>query len=69
MFIGLNDIKHEGTFVWEDGTSINSGYSHWQNKQPNNDHNEDCVEILHDNEWNDRSCYEQQRLVLCERLG
>jgi len=69
MFIGLNDIKSEGTFVWEDGSSIHSGYSHWHKKEPNNDHDEDCVEIRSDNEWNDESCYEQQRLVLCERLG
>jgi len=68
MFIGLNDIKCEGTFVWEDGTSINSGYSHWKKKQPDNSHNEDCVEILNNNEWNDVSCHEEL-LVLCERLG
>jgi len=67
MYIGLNDIKIEGSFVWDDGTSINSGFSSWDCGQPYDNGNEDCVEIYREHTWNDASCY-NQHIVWCERL-
>ena len=32
VWIGLNDIKEEGTFVWQDGTPVL--YTHWMSKEP-----------------------------------
>lgn len=44
MWIGLNDIKDEGTFTWEVDES-NVEFSKWGSEQPDNDNNQDCVTV------------------------
>ncbi|XP_067687491.1 macrophage mannose receptor 1-like [Haliotis asinina] len=41
-WVGLNDIKQEGVFVWLDDKSP-SGVIQWKPGEPNQDGNEDCV--------------------------
>ncbi len=42
-WIGYNDIRTEGTFVWDDGSL--SDFTIWNYNEPNNDYNKDCVMI------------------------
>jgi hypothetical protein len=60
-FIGLTDRAVEGTFVWDDGTSL--GYANWHSGEPNNGgsggYQEDCVVIAGARvgaQWDDRPC-------------
>lgn len=66
-WIGLNDIRQEGTFEWASGSG--SRYTHWEPGEPNDaDGNEDCVEInrYHPSDtWNDEPCAQMLRFV-CE---
>ena len=56
MWIGLNDIDTEGTYVWTDGS--NGDYTNWYSpSQPNNLHNQDCVVVFYnDGKWQDVHC-------------
>lgn len=63
-FLGINDIKEEGSFRYPDGKKID--FSNWSANEPNDDFGvEDCVEILVSGKWNDKNCNEK-RLVICE---
>ena len=60
-WIGLNDRTTEGTFEWEDGSTVS--YTNWQSGEPNNGSggsgNEDCVQLnrYHPLQtWNDEPC-------------
>ena len=55
-WLGLNDVAHEGTFVWSDGTPID--YVQWGGGEPNNAGNEDCVHLADwtGGQWNDLPC-------------
>lgn len=58
VFIGLNDNKTEGVFVWSDGSTVT--YENWQDNEPNDGFNmSDCV-ILDGSssrgKWNDTPC-------------
>lgn len=55
LWIGLNDIDIEGTFVWEDNTSP-LVYENWNSGEPNDYGDEDCVEMRSGNVWNDMAC-------------
>jgi hypothetical protein len=56
IWIGYNDIKSEGVFVWEDGSETSS-YTNWDTKQPDNwQNNEDCGQIWSGGKWNDNVC-------------
>ncbi|XP_068111593.1 pulmonary surfactant-associated protein D-like [Hyperolius riggenbachi] len=62
-FLGINDLKTEGTFRYENGESIK--YSNWDPGEPNKDGEEDCVEMYTSGKWNDKKCNEP-RLNICE---
>jgi len=50
-YIGLSDEVVENNFMWLDGSAVS--YTNWFEREPNNHHNEDAVE-LHHHKWNDR---------------
>ncbi|XP_072017223.1 uncharacterized protein [Amphiura filiformis] len=54
LWIGLNDITIENTFVWEDGNTF--VFSAWASSNPDNSNNEDCVHLSAGSLWNDYSC-------------
>ncbi|XP_015767027.1 PREDICTED: uncharacterized protein LOC107345791 [Acropora digitifera] len=56
-WIGLTDLRTEGTFKWADNQTVN--FTYWAENQPNNFRNEDCVHTLgvrHGFMWNDVNC-------------
>ncbi|XP_074621554.1 uncharacterized protein LOC141880073 [Acropora palmata] len=56
-WIGLTDLRTEGTFEWADNQPVN--FTYWAKNQPNNFRNEDCVHTLgvrHGFMWNDVDC-------------
>ena len=61
---GLNDQDHEGQFVNTDGCPQN--FLMWQDRQPDNYANEDCVQLSSRSGWNDISCTQRLRMV-CKR--
>uniref|UniRef100_A0A3Q1EE19 CD209 antigen-like protein E n=1 Tax=Acanthochromis polyacanthus TaxID=80966 RepID=A0A3Q1EE19_9TELE len=52
-WIGLSDKKHEGTWLWVDGSRLVTGF--WQTGEPNNAGDEDCAEFIN-GKWNDALC-------------
>lgn len=63
-WIGLNDLKNEGTFTWSDNTPFN--YMNWNGGEPNNAGEEDCANIIPwgGGSWNDLNC-DQPRPYVC----
>ena len=59
MRIGGTDVKHEGTFVWTDGSSFT--FTNWEGNNPNEGGNQDCVTINHVKSgfWDDANCSKQ----------
>ncbi|XP_004680759.1 PREDICTED: pulmonary surfactant-associated protein D [Condylura cristata] len=63
-FLGMTDIQTEGKFIYPTGEPL--AYTNWAPGEPNNNGKaENCVELLTNGKWNDKSCQEQ-RLVVCE---
>ncbi|KAH3821446.1 hypothetical protein DPMN_123210 [Dreissena polymorpha] len=56
VWIGLNDRKNEGQFVWTDGQAVN--YANWLPGHVTHGSDEDCVALLPSNNgsWDDFSC-------------
>ncbi|XP_032895242.1 lectin BRA-3-like [Amblyraja radiata] len=67
-WIGLNDKCCEGHYKWIDGSAYR--YSRFACGEPNNLHNEDCVEtnFRRAGLWNDKSCRSRRRYVCSYRL-
>ncbi len=63
-WIGLSDRDVEGAFRWVTGEP--TGALAWAPGEPNNAGDEDCVEALADDLWNDRSCDDRAAFV-CEQ--
>ncbi|XP_052610693.1 CD209 antigen-like protein 2 [Peromyscus californicus insignis] len=62
-WIGLSDLRREDSWQWVDGTPLQLSF--WKEGEPNNDGDEDCVELFTD-DWNDNKCTEQNFWV-CEQ--
>lgn len=64
-WVGLNDLKTEGTFVWTDGTKLD--YLHWNGGEPNNAGEEDCANLTQGGggQWNDLAC-DAARPYICK---
>ncbi|XP_072175215.1 echinoidin-like [Diadema setosum] len=56
VWIGLNDLKSEGSYEWSDGSEVN--YTSWDATQPNNYNNQDCIEfdLAFNYMWHDLQC-------------
>nr|XP_039323049.1 CD209 antigen-like [Saimiri boliviensis boliviensis] len=55
-WIGLSDLKQEGTWQWVDGSPLSPSLRrYWNQGEPNNIGEEDCVEFK-GNGWNDERC-------------
>jgi len=68
VWIGLDDMENEGTFVWSDGTPFCDcgGYNNWNEGEPNDlGGNEDCTHLLPNGRWNDLNCNKKIQYV-CE---
>ncbi|XP_033126040.1 hyalin-like [Anneissia japonica] len=67
VWIGLTDLELEGTFKWIT-TGTEPSYTNFITGEPNNQGNEDCVEInsVHKGEWNDLPCSRYLNYV-CEK--
>ncbi|KAI5087816.1 CD209 antigen, partial [Silurus meridionalis] len=71
MWIGLTDQDQEGQWKWVDNTPLEFGY--WRNSEPNDSGNEDCAELVSNNNntpdllnWNDVQCT-HDLYGLCEK--
>ncbi|XP_073463770.1 C-type mannose receptor 2 [Aquarana catesbeiana] len=69
LWIGLNDIKHQMSFEWSDGSAVT--FTSWHPFEPNNfrDSMEDCVTIWGpEGKWNDSPC-NQTLPSICKKPG
>ena len=67
LWIGLSDQDDEDTFVWANGVELDedNDFASWNNGEPNNQGEEDCVEMRGNGSWNDSSCGDRREFV-CE---
>ncbi|MEE6488707.1 hypothetical protein FKM82_015326 [Ascaphus truei] len=64
IFMGIDDKKQEGVFVYLNGKRIT--YSNWRPNEPNGQKSENCAEISQtESKWNDRSC-DAKNIIVCE---
>lgn len=63
VFLGVTDERTEGTFRYANRDPIK--YSNWSPGEPNQQGEEDCVEMQLNGKWNDKNCKET-RLNICE---
>nr|XP_022322784.1 C-type lectin mannose-binding isoform-like [Crassostrea virginica] len=56
LWTGGNDIRSERTWEWDGGGYLS--YSNWDSHEPNDDGNEDCLELRSEKswKWNDEDC-------------
>ncbi|XP_078607085.1 uncharacterized protein LOC144879470 [Branchiostoma floridae x Branchiostoma japonicum] len=65
-WIGLTDVRSEGTFVRSDEAESPAAYTNWYPHQPDNGGGEDCVEMSLDHDWNDAPCSSRLNFI-CEK--
>ncbi|KAI8517186.1 response to nematode [Branchiostoma belcheri] len=65
-WIGLNDVREEGSFVWSDEANSPAVYTNWHPDQPDNGGGEDCVEMTKNQDWNDLPCSSKLNFI-CEK--
>ncbi|XP_061178451.1 macrophage mannose receptor 1-like [Saccostrea echinata] len=53
---GLRDAGHEGTWLWQDGSTCNASYVNWRHEPNNYASNEDCGQMFGDGVLNDLDC-------------
>ncbi|XP_049827352.1 C-type mannose receptor 2-like [Schistocerca gregaria] len=66
FFIGATDRRVEGRFVDDTGLPLPS-HAPWKPQMPDNNFDEDCIEMKESGKLNDISCYTQYEDVVCER--
>ncbi|XP_071511498.1 C-type lectin domain family 19 member A-like [Diadema antillarum] len=55
LWVLPNTHADTDTFFWSDGTTVD--YLRWDYGEPNNYHNQDCIQIIkYNKQWNDRAC-------------
>ncbi|XP_059407663.1 CD209 antigen-like protein C [Carassius carassius] len=73
VWIGLSDTENEDIMKWVDNSPLKQGF--WSTGEPNNDGNEDCIEMNFNrekpgwsplNSWNDLSCSKKKKGI-CEK--
>ncbi|XP_033101413.1 echinoidin-like [Anneissia japonica] len=65
-WIGLNDIYHEGSFVYSDYSSYD--FNNFHAGEPNNSGNQDCIVVWDYQKngratWDDQQCYNKHAFV------
>ncbi len=73
-WVGATDLANEGTWVWADQSVMdcNSDFCDWIPGEPNSGTEENCLEILKDDQvwtqghWNDAFCDEKFLRYMCE---
>ncbi|BFZ08888.1 hypothetical protein BsWGS_11927 [Bradybaena similaris] len=66
IWLGGNDIFHEGAWQWSSGSNDFNSFTKWNIKEPNDARNdEDCLsmEKKYDYKWNDKNCNKQCSFV------
>ena len=57
VWIGLNDIKNEGSYVWSDGSSVGGNAFDWASGQPDDSNGtQNCVAMLQNGTISDENC-------------
>lgn len=64
LWIGASDQDREGLFQWVNNNSL--AYTPWFPGEPNDEGNEDCVQLCNNGQWNDESCSVTDN-ALCEK--
>jgi len=68
-WIGASDLATEGSFVWAESHEA-VDYANWRPGEPNNDDNEDCVEMGWNSDgafgWNDKHCTSTEIHAFCQ---
>ena len=70
-------MSNEGTFEWldgfkvgtvfyRDGSPVNGQYSNFAEGEPDENGEEDCVEMYATGQWNDDSCYKRRQFFFVE---
>ncbi|XP_066271772.1 uncharacterized protein [Branchiostoma lanceolatum] len=67
-WIGLTDVRKEGTFVRSDEAESPAAYTNWYPHQPDNGGGEDCVAMSRDQDWNDVPCSSRLNFI-CEKVS
>lgn len=67
FWLGARDDVIEGTWVWSSDSVMT--YTNWADGQPDNGHDEDCVEMKdkYSWKWNDNQC-DEHRKYICEKM-
>ncbi|XP_053547625.1 pulmonary surfactant-associated protein D [Bombina bombina] len=63
LFLGINDIKQEGVFMYPDGKPIT--YKNWYQHEPNGGSGENCILVYEAGQWIDITCNATHQVV-CE---
>ena len=68
MWIGLSDMKSEGSWEGIDPQYPSTNYSNWDRDEPDGERAENCAVMDLNGKWSDVPCSGQRRFV-CEKGG
>ncbi|XP_012374545.1 CD209 antigen [Dasypus novemcinctus] len=67
-WMGLSDLKHEGTWHWLDGSYLLLSFmKYWNKGEPNSSGEEDCAEFRGEG-WNDSKC-DDNKFWICKKTA